>query len=192
MSRTVITEPTAEPVSIQDVKDHLNLLNSDHDAYLDTLIGAARRQCETMTHQVAMTTTFERSFPCLPSSGELVLDAPVQSVTSVKYYDSDGALQTLAGTEWVARTDSMPGVVLRAYEKTWPVVRTSGIARPVIVLYVAGYASRALVPDEFKQAMLLLIGHWWMVRESVAQVSFAEVPMSAKSLLSSVWHGDYP
>lgn len=193
MSTIVTVAPTVEPIGIDDVKNHLNLLNNDHDQYLSTLIVAARRLCETHTHQTAIATTFETSFDGLPSCGELVLDAPpLQSVTSIYYTNSDGVSTLLATSEYVLKTDSLPGKILRAYEKTWPIVRTQGVARPVIVTHVSGYATADDVPQEFKQAMLLMIGHWWMVRESVAMVNFSEVPMSAKALLSSVWHGDYP
>lgn len=193
MSVQVITKPTQEPIGLDDVKNHLNLLNNDHDTYLSGLIVAARRQCETITHQTAMSTTFEMSLRCFPPDGVIEIPSPpLQSVESITYTDTDGAAQTLASSEYVEKTDSMPGAVLRAYGSVWPSTRRSGVARPVVVRYVAGYASRDDVPQEFKQAMMLLIGHWWMVRESVAQVEFSEVPMSAKSLLSCVWHGDYP
>jgi uncharacterized phiE125 gp8 family phage protein len=38
---------------------------------------------------------------------------------------------------------------------------------PIQVTYVAGYGAAASVPQKYKQAMLLLIGHWYENRETV-------------------------
>lgn len=193
MARTTITEPTAEPLTTDEAKQHLNILNEDHDAYIDALIAAARVQCEVLTRQVAMTTTLEDSFDCFPTNGVIPLASPLQSVTSVKYYDEAGDEQTLATDQYVVRTDSNPGAVLRGYEKIWPTIRSIGIAQPVVVRYVAGHASAAAVPASFKHAMKLLIGHWFRSRESVAIGTIAtELPSSVKSLVACAWRGDYP
>jgi hypothetical protein len=37
----------------------------------------------------------------------------------------------------------------------------------MIVLYWAGYSSADLVPPTIKSAILLLVGHYWLHRESV-------------------------
>ena len=193
MALTVTTAATQEPLTVEDVKRHLNLLNEDHDTYLESLIGAARAVCETRARVTAITTTYTETFDCFPSGGAIELTAgPVQSVSAVRYTDTEGTEQALSGSDWTAKLDAAPAQVLRGYGVTWPSIRDSGVAAPVSVEYVAGYTSPDDVPDAFKHAMKLMIGHWWSVRESVAQVSFSEVPMSAKSLLATVWRGDYP
>ena len=193
MSLVVTTQPTAEPVSVAEVRDHLNLLNTEHDPYLTSLIKAARRNCEKFCRQTAMTTTYRAVFPYWPSDGVICLPKPpLQSITSVNYIDSDGNSQLLATTEYVVDADSMPGRFIRGYEKTLPIVRTAGTAAPITIVYVGGYTTADLVPEDFRHAMLMLIGHWWMVREAAAQVRFTEVPHAVEDLLSGVWHGDYP
>ena len=39
------------------------------------------------------------------------------------------------------------------------------------------------VPQKWKQAMLLAIGHWYQNRESVSAGSLSEIPMGAEMLL---------
>ena len=193
MSVVVTVEPTSEPIGLDEVKSHLNVLSNDHDTYIDELIVAARHHCQTYTRQAAMTTTFRKVLWCLPISGVINLEyPPLQTVTSIYYINSSGVSTLLATTEYVVDSDTKPGRIIRAYEKIWPVVRTSGVAAPITVVYVAGHATQAAVPAEFRHAMKMLIGHWWMVREGAAQVNFAEVPHAVNALLAGAAHGEYP
>ena len=44
-----VTEPTDEPISLDDVRQHLRLDNEDHDDYLSTLITVARHEAQLIT-----------------------------------------------------------------------------------------------------------------------------------------------
>ena len=48
---TKTVEPEAEPLSTDDAKDHLCILNTDHDGTVDTLIVAAREFVENVTNR---------------------------------------------------------------------------------------------------------------------------------------------
>lgn len=61
---------------------------------------------------------------------------------------------------------SEPGRVWLNYGKTWPTVSL----RPgpaITVRYVAGYGAAVDVPMQYKQAMLLMIGHFYENREEI-------------------------
>ena len=47
------------------------------------------------------------------------------------------------------------------------------------------------VPLPLRQAMLLLIGHWYRAREAVTQSAAVEVPLAVDALLASFWTGEY-
>lgn len=164
MSLRVITAPAAEPVSVATVKSHLRIDLSDEDTLLASYIKGAREQGELLSRQAFITQTLEQTFEGWPPDYVLKLwRPPLQSVTSVKYYDEDNVEATW--TDYTADTNSEPGAI---HFNSFPSVtlRESG---GVVVRFVAGYDSDGtLVPERFKQLMLQLIGHWYEHRESMA------------------------
>lgn len=193
MSIELVTAPSAEPIELADAKSHLYVIGEDYDVYVESLIAAARVVCEARTHQTLMTTTWRQGLDCWPSCGVIELyRPPLQSVESITYVDDSGVEQTLDDSLYTVDTASMPGRVLRAYGATWPSIRTEGVARPITIEFVAGYATADDIPAPFKHAMKLLIGNWFEYRESVSEKSPGPVPMSVATLLASVDHGHYP
>jgi uncharacterized phiE125 gp8 family phage protein len=176
-----ITAPTSEPVTLLEAKMHCRVIADPQDAaahpedaYLTALIVAARQAAEQMTGRALMTQTLEIALDEFPD--EILLPrSPVASVTSVKYLDLSGVLQTLSSDDYVFDDYSTPPRIYADYHICWPAVRDQ--RNSVLVRYVAGYASAALVPQEIKSWMLLRIGMLYENRESViAGVSIAEVP----------------
>jgi hypothetical protein len=55
--------------------------------------------------------------------------APLQSVTTVKYYDASGVLQTLASTVYQVDTVSQPGRIVLAPTQIWPTVQANAPGR---------------------------------------------------------------
>lgn len=81
----------------------------------------------------------------------------LQSVTSITYIDGNGA-QTLPTSVYDVDTDAFPGRVVLKFGQSWPGTRAQRNA--VVITFVAGYVSPALVPANWKAAVRLLIGHW--------------------------------
>ncbi len=99
------TAPTTEPVLLQEVKDYMRVTINDDDALIMRLMKASRDAVETMTNRQLITATwvlrlndFQAEIP-LPR-------APLSSVTSVQYIDSNNTTQTLAGTVYTTDTNS--------------------------------------------------------------------------------------
>jgi uncharacterized phiE125 gp8 family phage protein len=135
----------------------------------DRFAGNAYRVHEGMTH-------------VRPVSEILVPRPPLISVSSITYVDGNGTTQTLSAAAYKVDTDSEPGRITPAYGYCWPTTRAE--INAIAITYVAGYATRAAVPASIKQAMLLLIGHWYENREAVGQVG-GTVAMAVESLLWS-------
>jgi len=189
----VITEPSVEPLSTADVKQHLNLASAvtAHDTRIAAMISAARKWCEDYTNRSFITTTWELSMDRFPYQqlAMFLPRPPLQSVTFVKYIDLQGTEQTWANTNYTVSTGREPGRIACNYQVIFPYSRYQADA--IKVQYVAGYGDAAVnVPAGLKQAMLLLIGHWFEHRESVAQGVWNEVPMATQSLLESYKVGD--
>ena len=161
----VITDLDYEPVSIGEVKIHLRLTDdTTEDDMLLSLISAAREWCESYIGRALGVKTLELLLDDFPASDVLCLPCPpLVSVTSIKYRDSSGTETTMSAADYIVDIDRDPGRVVLAYGKSWPSF-TAYPSNPIRVRYVTGYA---IVPLTIKQAMLLLIGHWYENREAL-------------------------
>lgn len=166
MPEKLITLPASEPITLDEAKSQLRFTSNAEDALISSFISAARDLCEMETGRALIAQTWEQS-RCGFMDEMILGRAPVASITSIKYTDSNGAEQTLASTEYVLdnASDSFARVVI-APNKSWPAVYP-GI-NTVRIRYVAGYADAAAIPEALKQWMKLQISHWFRNRESVS------------------------
>ncbi|MGE5553301.1 MAG: head-tail connector protein [Betaproteobacteria bacterium] len=184
MALVLITPPDVEPVTLQEAKAHLRIDGTEEDALITALITAAREYCEACQSRAYLEQTWELVLDAFPKEAYIELPRPpLRSIVSVKYIDKDGAETTWDPTNYVVDTASQPGRLVLAYGKTWPAVtlRPAGVR----VQYKAGYGTAAsAVPARVRQAMLLLIGHWYEHRETVNIGNIVtEIPMAAEALL---------
>lgn len=179
MGLVLVTPPAEEPVTVSEAKAHLRVDTNDDDASIGALITAARQHVEAWTGRQLVTATYRleaREFPAtLPRP-------PLASITSVAYVDSTGVERTLAGSAWAASASDVPGRIEPAFGAVWPVVRAGPAA--VKITFTAGYGAAAAVPRAIRQAILLLVGHWYANREAVTPGGAAVVlPIGAEALL---------
>jgi uncharacterized phiE125 gp8 family phage protein len=174
MSLKIITAPVAEPITTAEAKAHLHVTGSDDDTYIAALIVSAREGAEHLTGRALMTQTLELALDEFERTIKLPRP-PLATITSVKYLDQSGVLQTMAEASYLLDSHSEPAALLPAYGASWPAVRCQ--KNTVLVRYQAGYASAALVPQMIKSWMLLRIGMLYENRESVvAGAPIAEIP----------------
>lgn len=172
MSLRLITAPTTYPVTLAEAKLHCRVDASDEDALLTALITAATEMAEQKTGRALMTQTWEVTLDAFADTLELTR-VPVQTVTYVKYYDTDGVLQTLSSALYtVSSADDFGfGKITPVYGTEWP----SAIAQPdaVVVRYVAGYTNAAAVPEPIKAWIKLMINTMFDNRETESYSSRA-------------------
>jgi uncharacterized phiE125 gp8 family phage protein len=110
--------------------------------------------------------------------------APVQSLSSIGYYDSNGTLQTLSASQYTVTWRASQGESLPPTASTWPTTRTRTNA--VIVTYIAGWTTAALVPANVKHLIKLWISHFYENREPVNIGNIVnEIPLSLSTLTTS-------
>lgn len=157
LQRTV--GPVNLPIDLADVKDHLRISSSDtqHNTLLTRHINAAAEQVEQDTGRTAIRATFVQSLD--EFEDEILLHrGPLQSVSSVTYYDTDGVQQTLSTD--IYGVDTARGMVHRKIDQQWPA--TNRERNNVAITFVAGYAEVAAnVPRLIQEAMLMQIGAWF-------------------------------
>jgi uncharacterized phiE125 gp8 family phage protein len=166
-SRTV--DPVQEPVTLTDAKLHCRALMDvpDEDPIVRSYVRAAREVGEGYTERGWFTQTWKLTGPGWADEIQLPMAAPLQSVTSVKYYDENGTLQTLATSYYDVDTTSRPGRVCRAADQTWPALQSDRKSWRVEIVYVVGWTTVAAIPESFKVGTMLLTDHLYENRSSV-------------------------
>lgn len=194
MGLKVITPPAEEPVSVQEIKDHLRIINSEEDSYLETLIQTAREYCEKHSNRAYVQQTLVKTFDEWPEFPVELPRPPIQSVEKIEYKDSDGTLTEWDASNYIVDEYSFIPKVYKDYSAEFPDVELAK-ANAIQITYKAGYSPddsgdttdyTANVPARFKHAIKLLCGEWYGNREEI--VSTGAVPQSipdgVKSLLS--------
>lgn len=180
---TQTVAPTTEPVSVDEVKDHLRVRFDTDDTLLGLYIGAARQWAEAYTQRQLITATWRLELESFPSE-ILVPHPPLASVTSITYTDAAGASQTLGASIYQTDIVSTPGRIKPSYGNSWPATR-SGVYGAVKLTYVAGYGAASSVPDDIKLALKQLVGHWYALREPVVIGTIStDIPFMFESALT--------
>lgn len=190
MELTVITSPSDLPLALRDVQDHL--YNHDDSRAPDMLrkLSAATEYCqrEVAGHRQFMPATYDGILAAFPGAeGRIPLPIPpLKSVTSIKYFDTDNAEQTLSSTAYSVLTPTdTPGFIDPVFGEVWPSTRQRADA--VTVRFIAGYASRAAIPDGIKEAVLLKAEHFY----DPGRVKEADMMQAIHDLMNHYEYGHY-
>ena len=181
MNYRLVTGPATEPLTYAEVKAFLRLNDDSEQTFVTTLITIARQIVEGQTWRPLISQSWALQF----DKSELNLfisninKAPIISIDTVSYYDTDNVLQTLSPTLY--ETD-IYGNPARFRLKSIPTVYDRMGA--LIVNFVCGYTNAAAVPQAIKQAMLLIIGHLYENRQDVVTgTQVNEMPLASRYLL---------
>lgn len=181
MKYAVTTAPTVEPVTLADAKIHLRTVTGDTSedtAIISPIITAAREFCENVTGRALAAQTI-KAYPETWGLWRLPRP-PIATITSIKYYDTDNVEYTLAVADY--QFDTVDGIV-SILEIPATTLRE---LNPIVIEYTAGYTTGNAIPMAIRQAILLLIGHWYENREAVVveYVTSMEIDFCVKRLLA--------
>lgn len=181
----IVTAPAVEPLTTAEAKSHLRVDASTEDALIDAYVAAARAFYEEATWRALITQTWAMRLEQWPYEESILLPKPpLQSVTSITYVDSDGDSHTMASADYTVYAQD-PGRIWLGYSKSWPSV-TLRPGPSITITFVAGYGLAAAVPVIDKQAIRLMVGHFYENREEVMAIpgiSLAQLPMAAQSII---------
>lgn len=182
----IVTPPAREPVSLSEAKAHCRIFGTDDDGLISGYIIAARTKIERSYNLALMTQTWDMTLPGWPDTcGHFLLGlSPVQSVTSVKYYDTSNVQQTLPAATYDFDGAQEPARLTLSFNYTWPI--TFNRLAPVAIRFVAGYGDQpGAVPEPIRLAILLMVGHFYENREAVlVGQTAADLPLGVDALLS--------
>lgn len=165
MALKLITAPTAEPVTVAEVRAHCRIDSTAEDSLLATYIAAARQLCEETIGRALMPQTWEQTLDAFPAGEIKLLKTPVASVVSVVYVDANGTEQTMPSTDYVLDAETEPGWLLPADGLAWPA--TDDVINAVRIRFVAGYPHSAAVPELLKVWIYATVGAFVTQREAL-------------------------
>jgi len=192
-SLQLVTAPAVKPVTLSEVKDQLRVEGPDDDVILTRLINVAVAYTDAKgaLGQAMITQTWAQWIGPNPTQSIRLLLGPIQSVTAVKYYDVDGALQTDTLSNYQVFGTGSATTIEPKSGQNWPVTQDRPDA--IKIEYVVGYGDATTdVPDTIRHAMMLMVGHWYDNREQTGFDELSNIPFGYESLLNmhrETWYG---
>jgi len=200
MGLSVVRGPSTDPVTISEAKAHCRVDIDNDDGLIAGYLLAARYLVEHEIHRPIVSRMYDYTIDwCWPArNGRAWIELPcppLLGVRSVSYVDGSGVTQVLSTNLYTVMTNRPKGVITSAYNATWPDVRPQ--VEAVTVRFVAGYTdfvddsvSPSVyfvgegVPDPLRQAILMLVGHWYENRETVVIGQAMNIPYAVEALIS--------
>ncbi len=155
MAYKIKTEPATEPVTVAELKNHLRVTESDEDTIITSYGKVARRVIEKRLNRSLITTTWELYLDFFPANEIEINRYPVIAVSEIAYTDTDGSADTFASFQ--LDNIQTPARLYPTFDEDWP--DTKDVINAVKITFTAGYGAAALVPEEFKGLIKLIVGH---------------------------------
>lgn len=150
--------PASDPLTFAEAQAHLRLDSDDEQVLVEGLISAATALVEAETGRSLITRTLIQSWHGWPARF-LLRGGPVSSVASVEYQATVGVWTELDSGLYRPDLDATPARLWWDLAASPPTV--AEIPASVRATYSAGYADADSVPRTLRQALLLLIDHWF-------------------------------
>jgi uncharacterized phiE125 gp8 family phage protein len=189
LSPVRIAAPTEAVLSLPEAKRHLRVDDEDveEDDLIKAYVAAATQYLDGwggVLGQALVTQTWRvdaRLWPC--GVWRLPL-GPVQQIVSVNYRDAANAPQTLDAGGYALFADALGPYVEWSRSLSLPALYDRGDAASVS--FIAGYGGAAAVPENVKQIVRFLVGHWFNSREAVNVGNIvSKIPMAADALIAA-------
>ena len=185
MTLVPLSGPAIEPISLTDAKIHLRVDNDAEDTLIQSLITAARVHIEVSLSIAMIRQNWLWLLDAWPARRALPLPLrPVSAITSVRVIDAGGTAQTLPADAYLLDGRGNPARLVASKTGAWP--KPGQVAYGIEISLEAGYgAATGDVPQPLRQALLLLVAHWFEQREPVeAGQEAVSLPDTVAALLA--------
>lgn len=196
---TPFSDNSEKVISLADMKSYLRVDTTSEDALINDLIDVATDMIKQYTRRAIITETLELILDRPSNSGADELDRlgdgvhnttrqsaqgwtnevdlpfiPIQSITSIKTYDTTNAESAMTSTDY--ELDGDGGRIYLDTGISWPSSLRDREAMKI--RYVAGYGSSPQdIPPAIRQALRMLVAHMYECRTS------CDMPADCKKLL---------
>jgi len=192
-SLELVDAPLITPITIEEVKAQLRVEHDDDDTILTRLIDVAVTYTDVRgaLGQAMITQKWAQWINANPPQNVSLILGPVQDVTAIKYYDTDGVLQTDDINNYQVFGTDFATVISPKDSFTWPVSQQRSDA--IKIEYEIGYGDEITsVPQTIRHALMLLIGHWYDNREQTGVDELSNIPFGYEEMLNlhrNCWYG---
>lgn len=176
---TSVGVPSEEPISLADAQGQCMAPEVDFQDILQRLCKTARDHVERYCNMNFAVREIKMECQSWAELAALPV-APVTSITTVRYIGVDGIETVLDEAIYERSGDRFSPLVRLKSEQSWPPLST---VNPRITLTVSAGGQ---TPENVRHAMLLLVGHWFAVREAVNVGNLVSlVPAAVDDLLAN-------
>lgn len=190
MGLKLVTAPSVEPITLAQAKLQCKVedTDTDSDVLLNLFIAAARAKAEQYMGAVLMQRSYDMLLDSFPASAgawgtwwssatsDLGFESPPAwnnkcgvvnplAITSVKYVDTAGVLQTLSSSLYTLDDSTWPFWLLPAFNTDWP--DTQAQANAVTIRYQVGYDDVTKIPADVRAWLLLTVAFLFAHRETM-------------------------
>ncbi len=184
MPSILLSGPAVEPITLAEAKQFIRVEHDDDDDIIAALIAGSRIHVETQTRRALITQSWRLTRDVWPELGCVpVLPVPLRTLDVARVYRSDGS--TLAIDVAAFTVDKAAAPARLAFMRgalPAPERAVGGIEIDV----TCGYGNEPDdVPEPLRQAIRLLVAHWYENRGIVAAGGdVAVLPQTVAALLA--------
>lgn len=181
MTPILLTGPAVEPLSLDETKTFLRIEHNDDDPLIAALIAGARIHIEAQSQAALITQDWRMVLDCWPRGGRItVRPGPLKSLNAARVRDFNGNPHAIDGQAFVPD----PGASTLAFVP-WAVPVPGRIAAGIELDVTVGFGDAASdVPQPLRQAVRLLVSHWYENRGLVSAGQTAVLPSTVVALIA--------
>jgi uncharacterized phiE125 gp8 family phage protein len=181
MSAILLSAPAVEPLSLAEAKAFLRVEHADDDDVIAALIAASRIHIEAQTRRALVTQDWRIILDAWPVDGRLpIRPAPLRTLTAVRVYDAGCVSHTLDTESFVLDTGGSELVFA-----PWALAPPGRLAAGIELDVVVGYGDAGTdVPEALRQAVRLLVAHWYENRGLAAVGTVTILPTTVAALIA--------
>jgi len=182
MTKIRVTPPSGTPIALADAKAHMRVDSTSEDDLITSLIAAAGARIEAETELALLSQTWRLYLDAWPPDLEVeIAPTPVLSVDDIVVYDAAGDPASVPTTGYLVDRYARPARIRLTDAGSSPGVEINGIE----IDFTAGFGSDpADIPEPLRQAMLLLIAHWYENRQVASDGRANPVPAGYAALVA--------
>lgn len=179
-----ISAPQAHVVTLAEAKAWLRVDASDDDALIDDLIARAEAFIEGPRGigGALMQQAWRLSLDEWPTEAIEIRFGGVITVDKVTYEDTGGTRQTWAASKYRVDLAGYPVRIVPVTGETWPAAAL--VPGAIEVDFTAGAQNASDVPPDLRQAVLMLVAHWYEHREAALEGALSQMPLGVQSILA--------
>ncbi len=158
MSAILLIPPSAEPWSVAEAKNFLRVEHDDDDAVIAALIAAGRGHVEALSRRALLVQRWRFVLDAWPKNGRLdPRMGPLRSVIAARVFDAAGSAHSIDVATFVV--DIAANIIASPF---WAMPIPGRLTAGIELDVELGYGALASdVPDALRQAIRMLVAHWY-------------------------------